>query len=298
MQTSDTLNRYLFNDANVRGELVQLQTSYQQILSAADYPPQIRQLLGEMMVATCLLSATLKFEGDIALQLQGEGALKYAVINGTHKQQLRGVARWDEQLAELPDSFQGLLSKGVMVITITPAQGERYQGMVALDRPSLAECLEHYFEQSEQLPTNIMLRATSDDISTACAGGLLLQVLPTSSESSQAKERPAFDHLVQLSQTLTDEELFSLPAQQILYRLYHQETVELYEPQQVVFECSCSREKSAAALANVEKQELLDIISADGEITMNCQYCHAEYRFDAIDVEAIHAGNNDSSAIH
>ena len=297
MQSSDQLYRYIFNKAHVRGELVQLQQSYQSILDSYDYPPVIQRLLGELMAATCLLTATLKFEGEVALQIQSEGVVKYAVINGTHDQKLRGVARWDEQLKSLPENFSDLFNKGVMVITITPAEGERYQGMVSLDKPSLAECIEAYFEQSEQLATKVLLR-TDVSQSPANAAGVLLQVLPTTSESTQASERPEFEHLIKLTETLTDEELFNLPAQDILYRLYHQEEAEVYQPQPVQFKCTCSKERSAAAIANVDKMELLDIIAKEGEIKMNCQYCHAEYIFDAIDVESIHSGADNSSNVH
>lgn len=297
MQSDDLLHRYIFNQAHVRGELVQLNESYQAILAANKYPSVIQTLLGELMAATCLLTATLKFEGEVALQVQGDGAVKYAVINGTHEQKLRGVARWDEQLESLPESFDALFEKGVLVITITPKEGERYQGMVALDKPSLAECIEAYFEQSEQLATKVMLR-TSLTQNNQQAAGMLLQVLPTSSETTEVKDRPEFEHLAKLTETLKDEEMFGLPAQEILFRLYHQEDTELFTAQPVQFKCSCSKERSACALANVDKQELLEIVATDGDVKMNCQYCHAEYRFDAIDIESIHAGANPSSGMH
>ncbi|MFT2092219.1 Hsp33 family molecular chaperone HslO [Paraglaciecola sp. 2405UD69-4] len=284
----DQLHRYLFNQGNVRGELVRLQASYQEILSSYPYPPVIQKLLGELMVATSLLTATLKFKGDIAIQIQGEGPLSYAVINGTDKQQMRGVARWDETLTDLPEEFSALLKKGVLVITITPEKGERYQGMVSLDKPTLAECIEGYFEQSEQLATKVILRTQLDDgAPKAC--GMFLQILPTSSAATNQADTD-FGHLSTLTETIKDEELFGLSAEEILHRLYHQEDVELFEPKSVVFKCSCSKERSAQALASVSKEELLDIIDKDGDIKMNCQYCHTEYSFDGIDVESIHAG--------
>lgn len=289
MQSSDQLYRYLFDQANVRGELVRLQQSYQQILDSYPYPQVIQNLLGELMAATCLLTATLKFEGDIALQLQSEGIVKYAVINGSHDQKLRGVARWDEEQQQLPQRFSELFDKGVLVITITPKQGERYQGMVALDKDCLADCLQSYFEQSEQLATKVML-ATSVKEGKAMAAGTLLQVMPTSSAATDTSQLDSFHHLYQLTKTLTDDELFSLPLEDILYRLYHQEEIEVYTPQTVSFQCTCSRQRSAEALKNVAKQELLEIIAAEGDIRMNCQYCHTEYRFDAIDVETAHSG--------
>lgn len=284
----DQLHRYLFNQGHVRGELVRLQTSYQAILDSYHYPTAIQKLMGELMAATSLLTATLKFEGDIAIQIQGEGPLSYAVINGTHNQELRGVARWDETLEPLPSDFSELVKKGVLVITISPLKGERYQGMVALDKPTLAECIEGYFQQSEQLATKIILRTQHKD-GDVKACGMFLQVLPTSSQSTD-KNETHFEHLSTITDTIKDEELFELAAEDILHRLYHQEDVELYTPSKIVFKCSCSKERSAAALANVNKEELLDIVAKDGDIKMNCQYCHTEYCFDAIDVESIHAG--------
>ncbi len=284
----DTLQRYLFNQANVRGEMVQLQASYQAILDAYAYPTVIQQLLGELMAATALLNATLKFEGEIGLQIQSEGVVKYAVINGTNDLTLRGVARWDETLDELPSDFAALFEKGFLVITITPKEGERYQGIVGLDKPSLAECIETYFLQSEQLATQVRLYAKAGDV--PMAGGTLLQILPTSSEATNVTETTEFAHLSALTETLTAEELFTLPANDVLYRLYHQEEVEVFTPAEVRFECHCSREKTITALRNIAEPELLNIIAEEGYISMNCQFCNTEYRFDELDVKAIHAG--------
>ncbi|GGD76873.1 Hsp33 family molecular chaperone HslO [Lacimicrobium alkaliphilum] len=279
-QASDQLFRYLFSNDNVRGELVQLQQSYAQVLESQNYPEPVQRLLGELMAATSLLTATLKFEGDIAVQVQSDGPVKYAVINGTHKQELRGVARWD---GDVPDEFSAMLTKGVLAITITPSEGERYQGLVALDKPSLAECLERYFEQSEQLLTRVILKA---DANKQQAAGMLLQVLPGNDPKQES-----FNHLVHLTDTITADELYTLPAEQILHRLYHEQKVELYPPQPVIFKCSCSKQRSATALASVDKQNLLEIVAEEGFVSLNCQYCHTEYRFDAIDIEAIHAGH-------
>ena len=289
----DQLHRYIFDKANVRGELVRLEDSYQAILDSGDYPPVIQTLLGELMAATSLLTATLKFAGDIAIQLQGEGPVKYAVINGavtkgSYDQQLRGVARWDEELATLPEDFASLFVKGLMVITFTPAQGKRYQGMVALDKPNLAQCIEAYFTQSEQLATKVLLRTQLLPDSSK-AGGMFLQVLPTSSAATDIEDTE-FAHLSTLTETVKNDELFNLSAEELLYRLYHQEQVELFKPQGIIFKCTCSKQRSAAAISGIAKEELLDIVAQEGAVKMNCQYCHTEYSFDGIDVEAIHAG--------
>ena len=236
---------------------------------------------------------TTEFEGEISLQIQSKGPVSYAVLSATHEQTLRGVARWDESLDALPESFAELVKQAVLVITITPDEGERYQGVVALDKPSLAACIEEYFSQSEQLATSVHLMTDLSDAKNAKAAGILLQVLPTDASATDVSQATEFEHISTLTDTLTSKEVFSLSVEDILYRLYHQEDIELYSPQAVSFACTCSKERSAEALRHVEKAELLAIAEEEGAVKMNCQYCHAEYRFDSIDIEAIHSGNVD-----
>lgn len=287
--TTDQLQRYTFPKHHVRGELVQLTDSFAKVVVSQDYPDPVKQLLGEMLAAATLLSATLKFKGEISLQIQSEGAIKYAVVDVTHDRKVRGIARWKEQKTKWPTQFQHQFSKGVLAITISPEKGERYQGLVSLDKESLAACLEDYFTQSEQLATRVMLH-TDIQSSPPQAGGLLVQILPQSSEATEASSHTAFNDLVMLTETMTAKELFSLDAQTILHRLYHEYEVELYPQQAVVFQCTCSKARSAEALKNIEKSELLTIIAEEGAIKMDCQYCQTQYVFDEIDVETIHAG--------
>jgi molecular chaperone Hsp33 len=285
--SKDQLQRYLFENADVRGELVQLEQSYRQMLAAQDYPLVLRHLLGQLMAASSLLTATLKFSGDIAVQLQGDGPVSLAVINGTHLQQLRGVARWQGELAD-DAGLNTLFGKGYMVITLTPTEGERYQGVVALDKPTLAACLESYFSQSEQLPTGIWLFADGER-----AGGMLLQVLPSEHEENQA-----FEHLSQLTATIKQDEILGLDAEEVLHRLYHQEEVRLFDPIDVCFKCTCSRERSAAAILSLDKAEVDSILAEQGKLELGCEYCNASYLFDAIDVEALFAGARVSDTPH
>ncbi|MEZ9820978.1 Hsp33 family molecular chaperone HslO [Shewanella sp. 10N.286.45.A1] len=276
--TKDNLYRYLFDNASVRGELVQLEKSYQEVIAAHDYPVAIQHLLGELMAATSLLTATLKFSGDISIQLQGDGPVSLAVINGNNLQQLRGVSRWNGDIAA-DAQLQSLFGKGHMVITLTPDDGERYQGVVALDKETLSECLEAYFEQSEQLPTKIKLFANANQ-----AAGMFLQVLPTDGDHNAE-----FEHLSVLTETVKQEELFTLEAEEVLHRLYHEEEVRLFEPVAITFNCSCSKERSAQAIRTVAKAEIDSIIAEQGKVEMGCEYCNSKYIFDAIDVEAIYA---------
>ena len=295
MNQFDQLHRYLFEKASVRGELVRLQDALKPIVHSTDYPQPIQQLLAEMAAATSLLTATLKFEGEVGLQIQSQGKVRYAVINATHEQQLRGVARWDEEADLSEATFSELVENAVLVITITPEEGERYQGVVALDKGSLAGCLEDYFERSEQLATRVFIHTDFSDNAVPKASGMFLQVVPQSAESTKVTSDSEFEHLCALTETMTAEELFSLPAEDVLYRLYHEQEVQLYAPKPVSFACTCSRQRSAEALRNLDKQELLDIIKEEGAIAMNCQYCHTEYRFDEIDIEALQTGYNEGS---
>ncbi|MFQ2401713.1 Hsp33 family molecular chaperone HslO [Aeromonas dhakensis] len=294
MSNQDLLYRYLFEEYEVRGELVQLDHTYRHVVEAQNYPVQVQKLLGELLVATSLLTATLKFEGSITVQLQGNGPVRLAVINGDNNQQLRGVARYE---GELPSDgkLQSLIGEGQLVITITPEQGERYQGIIALDADTLAGCLEQYFTQSEQLATKLWIR-TGYHQGAPRAAGILLQELPAQSED----HGDDFEHLTQLTSTIKDEELFGLEAEEILYRLYHQDKVRVFDPQAVEFRCTCSRERCEGALLQIEKEEVMEMVQELGKIGMHCDYCGAQYEFDGIDVKTLFSGapGNDANKLH
>lgn len=294
MSNQDLLYRYLFEEYEVRGELVQLDSTYRHIVEAQNYPVQVQKLLGELLVATSLLTATLKFEGSITVQLQGDGPVRLAVINGDHNQQLRGVARYEGALPT-DDRLQSLIGNGQLVITITPDQGERYQGIIALEADTLAGCLELYFAQSEQLATRLWIR-TGHHQGEPRAAGILLQELPAQSEDHSED----FEHLVQLTTTIKDEELFGLEAEEILYRLYHQDKVRVFDPQAIEFRCTCSRARCEGALLQIEKEEAVSMVQELGKIDMHCDYCGAHYQFDGIDVETLfsRAPGNDVNKLH
>ena len=277
---NNTLHRYLFEDLSVRGELVQLDDAYQQIISSKEYPKAVQNLLGELLVATTLLTATLKFEGSITLQLQGDGPVSLVVINGDNDQKVRGVARFDGEISDDATLHQ-LMGKGYLVITIAPKDGERYQGVVALDGKDLAACFEGYFERSEQLKTRLWLRLGEFE-GKPHAAGMLLQVMPDGTGSADD-----FEHLEQLTDTIKNEELFGLEAEDVLYRLYNQDKVQLFEPQNVEFFCGCSRERSAGAIVTIERAEVDDIVKTEGKVSLHCDYCGTSYDFDSIDVANI-----------
>ncbi|MGR5096234.1 Hsp33 family molecular chaperone HslO [Vibrio maritimus] len=282
---NNILNRYLFEELSVRGELVQMDTAYQEILSSKEYPAPLQKLLGDLLVSTSLLTATLKFEGSITMQLQGDGPVSLAVINGDHNQKLRGVARWEGDIAD-DATIHDMMGKGYLVITITPDKGERYQGVVGLEGDNLSEVLEGYFERSEQLKTRLWIR-TGEFEGKPHAAGMMLQVMPDGTGTPED-----FEHLEQLTDTIKDEELFGLDANTLLYRLYNQDKVQVFEPKEVEFFCGCSRERSANAIVTVAQEEIFEIIAEEGQVALHCDYCGTTYAFDEAEVKALYAEAN------
>lgn len=273
MSQSDQLVRFLFREKDVRGEILQVAASLDLMLQNHQYAQPVKQLLAELVAATSLLTATLKFEGQIAVQIQGDGPVKFAAVNGNNKQQFRGVVRMQSEVTG--DSFNHLIGQGFLLVTVTPDQGERYQGVIPVTGNSLSETLEAYFNQSEQLPTRIYLHTDIGEVHNKAAG-LLLQVLPV----DQDKAKHDFAELEQLTDTITAEELLTLAPEDMLYRLFHQEVVELFPAQKVEFVCGCSRDKCEAAIISLGQAAIEEHI-AEGKLDISCEYCNTTYHFDS-----------------
>lgn len=273
-QDNDILYRFLFQHRGVRGEWVRLNQTFSETLNMHHYPQPVQKLLGEMMSATALLTATLKFKGNITLQLQGDGALSLALVNGNEKQQLRALARLKGEIT--PNmSLREMVGDGVLVITISPENGERYQGIVTLSHPTLSGCLEDYFMRSEQLPTQLILYAGEYE-NKPIASGLLLQVMPDGTGTEND-----FEHLATLASTITPEECFTLSADTLLHRLFHEESVEIYPAEKVSFYCGCSQARSANALLMLGEKDLEENFAENqGIIRMQCECCGKTYVFD------------------
>ncbi|WP_455235252.1 Hsp33 family molecular chaperone HslO [Thiogranum longum] len=275
---NDCLHRFLFEHTNVRGEVLHLDASWQALLERQDYPAPVRALLGQATAAATLLAATIKIDGSLHLQLQGDGPVNLLLVEVTSERTLRGLARWS---GDLPDASLGaLVGNARLMLTIDPGRGgERYQGVVAVEQDNLAAALEDYFEQSEQLATRLWLAA---DEQRAC--GMLLQQLPAANTDDDAWKRDVF-----LGETVTEAELLQLPVRELLYRLFHEEDVRLFDPEPVSFRCSCSRERIETMLRGLGYDEVQEIIKEQGSVGVNCEFCGQSYSFDAVDVEAMFA---------
>ncbi len=276
---SDSLRRFLFEHAPVRGELVHLDQTWRSVIERHNYPDVLRDLMGELSAAAVLLAATLKLKGSLVLQIHGKGVLKLLVVECTGNLELRATAKWEGELGQ--GTLRELVGDGRFVITLDPKDGNQaYQGIVALDGETVAEILQNYMARSEQLDTRMWLAADGQQ-----AAGMLLQRLP----EQKSEDADAFARASQLGATLKREELLSLPADELIHRLYHEEDIRLFEAQNVTFNCTCSRDNVARMLKMLGREEVGDILAERSEIEVFCEFCNERYVFDAIDAEAVFA---------
>ncbi len=274
----DTLQRFLFEHAAIRGEVLRLDAGWRAVLETHDYPPVVRRMLGEALTAAVLLSSTLKFNGSLTLQIQSDGPLHLLVAEATSDRTFRGMAQWRDQVpdGDLPAVF----GSGRMVITLDPRDGgERYQGVVALEGDSLAAAVENYLVRSEQLATRIWLA-----VDERRAAGLLLQRLPgdTPDEDVDAWERAGH-----LAATVRPEELLDLDGAELRHRLFHEEDLRVFDPEPVRFHCSCSRERVARMLLGLGADEVRSIVADEGHVEVHCEFCNRRYAFDPVDAEQL-----------
>jgi molecular chaperone Hsp33 len=281
----DSLQRFLFEHAPVRGEVVQLEATWKAVLERRDYPSALRELLGEMMAAAALLSATLKYSGRLILQMQGDGPVTLAVVECSHDLIMRATANWEGEVKA--GTLRQMLGAGRFAITIEPEKGQAYQGIVELEGHGVAEALERYMTRSEQLDTRIWLAADK-----GFAAGMLLQRLP----EGKGSDEDAWNRAVQLAATLARRELLALPVRKIIHRLYHGEDLRLFEPQPVYFFCPCSRERVADMLRLLGRDEVGNLLDERGLIEVDCEFCSRTYSFDRDDVEQAFASAGPASA--
>lgn len=276
----DQLSRFTFDDIPVRGEIVQLSKSLTDVLEKHSYPANVGVALGEFMAAAALLSALIKFDGSLILQVKSAGQVTMLMAECRNRTMLRAIASYSDSF----DADAPLFENGQLAITIDPDKGQRYQGIVEFRDGNLSAALEDYFYRSEQLRTRIWLASNETG-----AAGFLLQSLPESAEtSSLALQSESWEHLEALSETITDEELLSLAPEDILHRLFHQEQVRLQEPTAMKFSCSCSHERAANSLLTIGKYETEQALEASGEeIRIDCQFCNACYTFNEAQINTL-----------
>ena len=287
------LRRFIFEHHPIRGFWIRLDSAWRELRSFQHYPPAVETLLGEAVGAALLLAATLKFRGTLTLQLAGDGGVKLLVAQCTHDFNVRAVARTDEGVHEGSDegmheplTFKQLVGDGRLTVTIeSEERSARYQGIVSLEGNSLAQCLESYFATSEQLSTRLVLLADS-----ACVSGLLIQKMPAASNQGEAQaavSQGVWEEAQVQLQSLEPSLLRAGSARQLLQRICGGEDSRLFPSMPVRFNCRCSGARVANVLRALGSQEIHDILSEQGAVTVTCEFCGRPYRYDVIDVERL-----------
>jgi molecular chaperone Hsp33 len=299
MHDRDCLHRFMFEEYPIRGHLVHLDAAWRALIEHREYPAAIRDTLGEAVVASLLLAATIKFDGVLSLQLQGDGPMHLLLAQCTSGLGVRGLARYREggltasgtgirmgtgtRVGTDAAPIADLIGTGNLTVTLeTDDASRRYQGIVPIAGERLAESLQSYFENSEQLPTRLWLHADANGLS-----GMLMQKLPASDtkpEADAAAVDDAWRRVQLIGETLTAEELRTLADAQILHRLFNEDDVRLFEPSPVYFRCRCSRERVEGMLQGLGEVETRSVLAERGEVEVRCDFCNRAYVFDAVDV--------------
>lgn len=297
---SDQLVKFMLGTGHVRGVLVRLESTWAELCKRRTYPQEVAALVGQMAAASALLAGSLKFDGALILQIQGDGPLKLAVAECQPDFGLRATAKMADDLQEaaaLPQDLASLVNpdgKGRCAITLDPRNLESglqpYQGIVALTDeqgqtlPSLAAMLEQYLAQSEQIDS-LLLLASNDE--AVC--GLLLQRMPGEKQTAEGAEQPEedFQRARHLAATLTSDELLQLAPDEVLRRLFWEEDARVFEPKTPRFHCTCSRDRVVGMLRMLGREEVESIIAERGEVDVRCEFCGQGYAFDAIDAAQV-----------
>lgn len=274
----------------VRGRLVRLGETVDAILSAHAYPEPVAALLGEACVLAAIVGSALKFEGRLIVQAQGDGPVRYVVADYDTAGHLRGFCRFDpDEVAAASEGFarpgaQTLLGQGVFIMTVDRgADFERTQGVTPIEGESLSLCAEHYFTQSEQVPTKVRLAVGEVETGQGRswrAGGAMIQVI--AGDESRGSTEEVWERTRALFATLGDDELIdpTISPETLLYRLFHEDGVRLEGAKALSAVCRCSKERIAAVLQSFPQAERAEMIEDDGKIRATCEYCSSVYEID------------------
>jgi molecular chaperone Hsp33 len=289
----DSSTRFVFVDADVRGNIVRLGDSFKQMTAPHDYPREVQELLGEFLAAALLLSDTIKFEGRLTLQANGQGNVRLLMAEATHEGAVRGIAQLEEAapanvfkdknlLQLLSDgklsgskSSDGKSLGGTLTVTVEALGRERYQSIVPLLGETLAESLESYFQQSEQLNTFIRLSADSTQ-----ASGMLIQQLPVQMEQDLAQRADRWQTIRVLAGTITGAELIAKANSVLLQHLFVEENIQIFDATSVQFQCGCSEQRMAGALVSLGESELASLFEQHQTLALTCEFCGAHYDID------------------
>ncbi|STX27599.1 heat shock protein 33 [Legionella beliardensis] len=271
----DTLQRFMFEHASIRGEIAHLDQTYITIINQRAYPPMVKNLLGEALVSCLLMMGSVKFKGELSLQFQGDKRLPLLLVQCDHQRHLRAFAKFQPDLTT--EEYAGAFLEGKMVLTISPhSHTQSYQSVLPIQSTSMAENLMHYYAQSEQIPSRIWL--AGDDTKVA---GMLLQLMP--GQDTQQREQ-FWEYAVHIGETISENELLNLDNETLLYRLYHETDLRVFDSEPVSFQCRCTPEKMKQVLTILGEKDIKELLAEKGHVEVTCDFCNQHYAFDPIDI--------------
>lgn len=275
---SNAVQRFLFKDLNIRGQHIQLNESWQKMVKDRHYPPSIIELLGELTAVSILLASGMKHQGRVTMQVQGSGPISLLVVDVTDDLKIRGVAKTNQDIGN-QTTLDELLGDGQILMTMENTQTQHhFQSYVPREGSSIAEAFEVFLSQSEQLPSKLWLSADESAL-----GGIMIQKMP----ETDSTDHDAWDRISHLTATVNDQELTSLQSEELVHRLFHEELVELFDAQEVIYECPKDDSKVKKMLFSLGEDEVHRLLEEEGEIVIHNEMCNYHIRFDKDDVEDI-----------
>ncbi len=278
--SQNDVQRFLFKELNIRGQHIRLQESWQAMVKDRHYPESIVKMMGELTAMSVLMANGMKHEGRVTMQVQGSGPISLLVVDVTHDLKIRGVAKTNQQITT-QTTMDELLGDGQILMTLENTQTQHhYQSYVPREADTIAGCFETYLSQSEQLPSKIWLAANETNL-----GGVMIQKMP----ETDGHDEDGWERIVHLTTTVKDEELTTLAAQELLHILFHEETLELFDAEEVVYECPEDRERVTDMLISLGEEEVRRVLAEQGEIVIHNEMCNFHIRFNEADIDQLFA---------
>jgi molecular chaperone Hsp33 len=278
----NTINRFLFKDLDIRGQHLSLIDTWQDMIQNRGYSVLVRQLFGELSALAIFLANGIKHKGKLTLQVQGSGIVSLLLVEVTSDLKIRGMVRSDSTIKE-DDSLDKILGEGQIVATLYNSQTDHsFQSLVPINQKGLIATFEDYFFQSEQLESRLWVSSTQENL---CA--MLLQKMPEADQH----DSEGWHRVGTLSDTITQDELISLDAESLLHRLFHEETLQLFNADWVGYECEQSKERFEKIIYDLGEQDARDLLKERGEIAIHNEICNEHLFFDEQDVDRIFATN-------
>lgn len=275
---SNTVQRFLFKELNIRGQHIHLQESWQKMIAERHYPLSIVKLLGELTAVSVLMASGIKHQGRLTLQVQGSGPVTLLVVEVTHDLKIRGMAKTDRTITT-ESTLDELLGDGQILVTLENTQtNHHFQSYVPREGDSISQAFEQFLSQSEQLPSKLWLAADEHAI-----GGVMIQKMP----DTDGHDADGWDRIMHITTTVQDTELTQLATEELLHRLFHEEVIELFAESDVRYECPHDRAKIDNMLKSLGEEEVRQLLEEQGEIVIHNEICNFHARYGTKEVEAL-----------